>query len=128
MYALLRCQLKGHLVKFQTYAEVLTADHPLTQAIANGTKKTRGALLRDILHETGGRYEITVEMPHRMREDLRRMASLTSDDRLADFADQTEVTISLEHLRQHDPNTTRIVYGCRLSREPEDGELPGIDR
>lgn len=115
-------------MKFSTYAEVLTSDHPMAQAHARGIKKNPGALLQDILRETGGRYEVTVEMPLKFRDDIRRMASLTSNSQLAALADQAEVKISLEHLREHDPRTTRIVYGCRLDREPEDGALPGFDR
>jgi hypothetical protein len=119
--------MKGTVMKFSTYADVLTSDHPMAQALANGYKRQPGTLLQDILSKNGGRYEVTNELPLKFREDLRRLAELTSDEQLATLADQTEVKISLEHLRQHDPRSTRIVYGCRLDREPGDGDLPGFD-
>ncbi|WP_157521710.1 hypothetical protein [Herbidospora cretacea] len=110
-------------MKFSTYAEVLTPEHPL----AEGQMKKPGHLLKDVLDETGGRYELTVEVGFRMQKTLRLAAEATGDERLADLAQQTEVTVSLEHLRRHDPLSTRIVYGCRLDREPADGDLPEFD-
>jgi hypothetical protein len=114
-------------MKVSTYADVLTSDHPMARAIADGYKRTPGTLLQDILNQTGGRYEVTMELPLKFREDLRRLAELTSDEKLATLAGQKELIVSLDHLRKHDPRTTRIVYGCRLDREPDDGDLPGFD-
>jgi hypothetical protein len=114
-------------MKFSTYAEVLTPDHPMAQAYAQGYKKNPGTLLQDLLRQTGGRYEVTIELPLKFRDDLRRLATLTSDQNLSELATQKEIKVSLEHLRQHDPRTTRIVYGCSLDREPGDGDLPGFD-
>lgn len=104
-------------MKLSTYAEVLTPDHPLIKAYQDGLKKTPGHLLRDVLRETGGRYEVMTEVPRRLREKMLEAADLEGDSRLAD-AEATWVPVSLEHLRGHDPDTTRIVYGCRLDPEP----------
>lgn len=114
-------------MKFSTYAEVLTPDHPLMKAYRDGSKKTPGHLLRDVLSETGGRYEIMTEIPRRHREKMLQMATLTADSKLADAARATWIPVSLEHLRGHDPDTTRIVYGCRLDAEPGDPNLPGLN-
>ncbi|GAA4690815.1 hypothetical protein [Phytohabitans rumicis] len=115
-------------MRVSTYADVLTSAHPMAQALANGTKQQPGALLQDLLNKSGGRYEVTIDLPAQFREKLRKLAELTSDSKLANLADQTEVTISLEHLRTHDPGSTRIVYGYRLDREPGDPALPGFDK
>ncbi|TKK88134.1 hypothetical protein FDA94_14535 [Herbidospora galbida] len=114
-------------MKFSTYAEVFTSEHPLAEAYARGQMRVPGHLLQDVLDETGGRYEVTIEIGFRMKKALRLAAEATRDERLATLAEQTEVTVSLEHLRQHDPLSTRIVYGCSLDREPTDGDLPGFD-
>jgi len=115
-------------MKFSTYADVLTPDHPMSKAYTDGHKKNPGTLLSDILRQNNGRYQVTYELPQSFLDDLRRLAEILADDRLAGHADQPQVTISLDHLRKYDPDSTRIVYGCRLDREPGDGDLPGFDR
>lgn len=107
-------------MKFTTYAEVLTPDHPFANA--------PGHLLKDVIDRHGGRYEVRHDLPSKTREDLRRLAEITSDKKLAEIAEKPWILISLEHLRHHDPNTTRIVFGSRINREPGDGPLPGFDR
>jgi len=115
-------------MRVSSYADVVTPDHPLAKARADGFKRNPGTLLQDILAENGGRYEVTIDLPLKFRDDLRRLAELTSDNKLAAIADQTEMRISLEHLRHHDPASTWIVYGYRVDRDPGDGHLPGFDR
>ena len=105
-------------MKLTTYAEVFAAGHPLWQAYQDGFKKTPGRhLLRDVLTETSGRYETTADLPDRFLADVRReIAAGSTDASLIDVARSGQVRISLEHLRGHDPATTRIVYGCTLGR------------
>jgi len=110
-------------MKFSTYAEVFTPDHPLWKAYQDGLKKTPGHLLRDVLRETGGRYEVMTEVPRRLREKMLQVADLGADSELAAAANATWVPVSLEHLRGHDPDTTRIVYGCRVDSEPGDPKV-----
>jgi hypothetical protein len=114
-------------MRFSTYAEVLTPDHPLSKAHADGFKRTPGHLLGDVLRETGGRYEVETDIPLRAREEFRRLASQTGDSQLAALAGAKSIRISLEHLRGCDPDSTRIVYGYQLHRESGDGHLPGLD-
>ena len=98
-----------------TYAEVFDAAHPLWQAYLDGVKKTPGHLLRDVLAETGGRYEVTADLPDRVLAIVRRgIAAGSADPALAEVVRTGEIVVSLEHLRHHDPATTRIVYGIRL--------------
>jgi len=67
-------------------------------------------------------------LPERARGDLRRLADLTSDKKLAEVAEAPFILISLEHLRHLDPETTRVYLGSRIDREEGDGPLPGFDR
>jgi hypothetical protein len=48
-----------------------------------------------------------------MRDDLREVAELTSDEDLRRIADLSEAPVPLGHLRHLDPQT-RIVMGARL--------------
>lgn len=105
-------------MRITTYAEVFTPEHWLWQAHENGIKKTPGHLLDDVLKETGGRYEVTANLPERFLTEVRSaIAAGSTDDSLTDVARSGEIRISLEHLRGHDPATTRIVYGCTLGAD-----------
>jgi hypothetical protein len=72
-----------------------------------------GLVLSDILQRTGGVYETTIDLSPQMRDDLREVAELTSDERLRKIADLSEVPVPLGHLRHLDLQT-RIVVGARL--------------
>jgi hypothetical protein len=99
---------------FRTYAEVLRPDHVQVKAYEAGlTCGPPGLILADILQRTGGVYETTLHLGPRMRDDLREVAELTSDEELRRIADLPEVPVPLGHLRHLDPQT-RIVMGVRL--------------
>lgn len=111
---------------FTTHAEVLTAEHPLMQMYAAGFKKTPpGMQFRDILKQTRGAYEIDVDIPPRMQEDIRRVAALTSDSRLLAISKAGKVRTSLEHLRGIPPET-RVTVGCSLTYEAGESERLGL--
>ena len=80
--------------------------------------------LQDILRETEGAYETTTELSEKFREDIREVAELISDEPLPRIADLSEVPVSLEHLRQLDPQT-RIVMGRRLDVTLEESKRLG---
>jgi hypothetical protein len=61
----------------------------------------------------------------KFREDIREIAELTSDDELRRIAELAEVLVSLEHLRDMDPQT-RILVGYRLDVTP--AESPRLRR
>lgn len=84
-----------------------------------------GVVLGDILQRTGGVYETTTRLTPKSREDIREIAELTSDDELLAVSELPEVPVSLEHLRQADPQT-RIVVGYRLDVTP--AESPRLRR
>jgi hypothetical protein len=84
-----------------------------------------GVVLGDVLQRTGGVYETTTRMIPKFREDIREIAELTSDDQLLRIAELAEVRVSLEHLRQVDPQT-RILIGYRLDVTP--AESPRLRR
>jgi hypothetical protein len=129
------------MATFRTYAEVLRPDHPLMKNYARATKARPsryrpaeieqamraepGVVLGDVLRRTGGVYATTTRLTPKSREDLREIAELTSDDELLRVAERPEVPVSLEHLRQVDPQT-RILVGYRLDVTP--AESPRLRR
>ena len=112
------------MAKFSTYAEVVGEDHPQRKAHLAGLTPKPGAKLSEILRSSGGTYETTVYLPPALRDDLRRVGTLTSDPELLRLAEQTEVPLSLEHLRGLDGETL-ISYGARLQYENDEGRLIG---
>ena len=117
------------MATFTTYAEVLRPDHPLVKIrqaaltwrpsryrsaeIEQDMRAEPGVVLGDVLERTGGAYETTTRLTPMLREDIREIAELTSDDELRRVSELPEVPVSLEHLR-HVDRQTRILVGCRL--------------
>jgi hypothetical protein len=117
------------MATFRTYAEVLGPDHPLmkNKARSVGWSYSRyrsadvdqamraepGVVLGDVLRQAGGAYETATRLTPRFREDIRETAELTSDGEVLRIAGLPQVRVSLEHLRQVDPQT-RILVGYRL--------------
>ena len=129
------------MATFSTYAEVLRPDHPMIKnykgartwrpsrhrpaGIEQDMRAEPGVVLGDILQRTGGAYETTTRLTPKLREDIREIAELTSDDQLLRIAELAEVPVSLEHLRHVDPQT-RIIIGYRLDVTP--AECPRLRR
>ena len=129
------------MATFRTYAEVLRPDHPLMKIhkaaltwrpsryrpadIEQDMRAEPGVVLGDVLRRTGRVYETTTRLTPKFREDIREIAELTSDDELLRVSELPEVPVSLEHLRQVDPQT-RIVVGYRLDVTP--AESPRLRR
>ena len=129
------------MATFGTYAEVLRPDHPLVKireaaltwrpsryrsaGIEQAMRAEPGVALGDVLERTGGAYETTTRLTPRLREDIREIAELTSDDELRRVSQRPEVPVSLEHLRHVDRHT-RILVGCRL--EVSAAESPRLRR
>jgi hypothetical protein len=129
------------MATFRTYAEALRPDHPLMKIhqdaltwrpsryrlaeIDRDMRAEPGVVLGDVLQQTGGAYETTTRMTPKFREEIREIAELTSDDQLLMIAELAEVPVSLEHLRQVDPQT-RILIGYRLDVTP--AESPRLRR
>jgi len=117
------------MATFTTYAEVLRPDHPLVKIrqaaltwrpsryrsaeIEQDLRAEPGVALDDLLERTGGAYETTTRLTPGLREDIREIAKLISDDELRRLSELPEVPVSLEHLR-HVDRQTRILVGCRL--------------
>jgi hypothetical protein len=129
------------MATFGTYAEILRPDHPLAKIhkaaitwppsryrpaeIEQDMRAEPGVVLGDVLQRTGGAYETTTRMTPKLREDIREIAELTSDDELLGVSELPEEPVSLEHLRHVDPQT-RILVGCRLDVTP--AESPRLRR
>jgi len=112
---------------FTTYAEVLTPEHPQMKAYQAGIKKNPpGLLLKDVLQQTGGAYEMKLRMSPDFQDKVRRVAELTRDDALGRVAGQSEVIVPLEHLRHLDPDSTTIVAGFRLDYAPGEADRLGL--
>jgi hypothetical protein len=115
------------MATFRTFAEVLTPDHIQWQAHEAGiTDREPGVVIQDILERNGGVYENNLELTPKFREQVRNVAELTGDDELMKIANLPAVTISLEHLRDVDPQT-RIVCGYRLDYTAEERTQLGLD-
>ena len=126
---------------FRTYAEILRPDHPMMKIrkatttwrpsrsrpaeIEQAMRAEPGLVLGDALQRTGGADKTTTRLTPKFREDIREIAELTSDDELLRIAEFPEVPVSLEHLRQVDPQT-RIVVGYQLDVTP--AESPRLRR
>jgi hypothetical protein len=129
------------MATFRTYAEILGPDHPMMKnyeaastwrpsryrsaEIERAMRAEPGVVLGDVLQQTAGAYETTTRLMPKFREGIRETAELTSDDQLLGIAELPEVPVSLEHLRQVDPQT-RIVIGYRLDVTP--AESPRLRR
>ena len=75
------------MATFRTYAEVLRPDHVQVKAYEAGlTCGPPGLILADILQRTDSVYETTLHLDPRMRDDLREVAELTSDEDLRRIA------------------------------------------
>lgn len=115
------------MATFKVHADIVTPDSLVTKLYDAGLKKnTPGILLQDILQKNGGVYETKIGLSDRFREQIRKVALLTSDDELLRIADLPEVTISLQHLRGVDPYTTRIACGCSLDYTKEESDQLGL--
>lgn len=116
------------MASFGTFAEVVTADSITSVSYAAGvTKNPPGVPIKEILKRTGGVYENKLELTKKFREQVRTVARLTGDEELMKIAELPEVTVSLEHLRNVDPET-RIHVGYWLEYTPEEMERLGLNR
>jgi hypothetical protein len=114
------------MAKFHTFAEPVTQESVSWVAYVNGvTKNPPGITIKSILDRNGGIYEHHLEMRQNYREKVRAVARLTGDRELMTVAGQADVAISLEHLRDLDPET-RIEVGYWLEYTPEERQRLGI--
>jgi hypothetical protein len=118
------------MARFYTFAEVLTPEHIQWEVHARGLGCGRepGLVLQEVLDRNGGRYETSLPVADSIREQARICAQVSGDGEIARIAGLSEVTISLEHLRDLDPGT-RIVCGYGLDdlTDAERGRLPRDD-
>lgn len=114
------------MATFKTFAKAVSPEDPDSKAFAAGViKSPPGNPLRDFLERTGGKYEYVLLLSPRFREEIRRVAELTSDARLLDIVERGQVTIPFEHLRGLDPETP-ITFGCTLSYSQSERERLGL--
>src|SRR5580692_12050391 len=113
----------GRMATFRAYAKVLEPDDPTMRIYEAGLRACPGEPgmpLAEVLRRSGGVYQTTTPLIPHMRDDIRKVAELTSDAELLVIAEMTEVPVSLEHLRGLDPQT-RIVIVSELHYEADEG-------
>jgi hypothetical protein len=116
------------MASFGTFAEVVAPDSITSVAYAAGvTKNTPGVPIKEILKRTNGVYENKLDLPKKLREEIRTVAQLTGDEELMKIAELPVVTVSLEHLRNVDPET-RVYLGYWLEYTPKEMERLGLNR
>ena len=73
------------MARFYTFAEVLTPEHIDWEVHARGLGCGRepGLVLHEVLDRNGGRYEITMPMGERIREQARICAQVSGDQEIA---------------------------------------------
>ncbi len=129
------------MATFSTYAEVLQPDHPMMKnyramitwrpsryrpaQLERDMRVEPGVALGELLQRTGGVYAATTGLAPKFREVIREIAELAGDYQLLGIAELPEVPVSLEHLRDVDPQA-RIVIGYRLDVSP--AESPRLRR
>jgi hypothetical protein len=111
------------MAQLVVFAEALAADDPNVRAFQSGElKQFPGMLLRDVLKHADAEWNTTVELNDRFREDIRRVALLTNDQRLLKLADTTSIPVSIDHLRSSDPDATWVALGARLLYTAEESQ------
>lgn len=83
------------MARFYTFAEVLTPEHIDWEVHARGLGCGRepGLVLHEVLDRNGGRYEITMPMGERIREQARICAQVSGDEEIARIASLSEVRV-----------------------------------
>lgn len=103
------------------YATVLTSDYPAAKMFRAGKlDRPPGRPLAEYLKETGGVYAFDMPLDPRLRRRIVDLAHLNGDPDLQAAAEHEYFTVSLDHLRGLDPDTTRIVVGIRLDYSEAD--------
>ena len=116
------------MARFTTFADVLSPDSISWVAYTSGVSKNApGVPIKEILKRTGGVYENRLEMPDSFREQLRTAGRLAGNEELVEIAKLSTVNISLEHLREVNPNT-RIVVGYGIEYTDEESAVLGLNR
>ena len=103
------------------YATVLTSDYVAARMFRAGKlDRPPGRPLAEYLTETGGVYAFDMPLDPRLRQKIAELARLNGDPDLRAAAEREYFTVSLDHLRGLDPDTTRMVVGIRLDYSEED--------
>jgi hypothetical protein len=117
---------------FRAYAKVVEPTDPSVRLYEAGVwtgcgGRPPGLVLAEVLQRTGGVYETTVWLTPELRADIREAGELTADAELLAIAELPEVPVSLEHLRDLDPQT-RILVRAELRYEGGEGLRAGRSR
>lgn len=101
------------MAKFTTSARVSAPDD-----------KGQGLVLQRLLEWSHGAYEYKLILPPRFKEDIQRVANLTSDAALLEIVRRGEILVSLEELRGVDLQS-KVIVEAHLNYEPGEAEALG---
>lgn len=116
------------MARLQSYAEVVGAEE-LTAPL-NATGMSPGRPLREYVDLSGGTYVLDMPVPPADRQRLHKVAEFSGDTSLEEIATAGTVSISLEHLRNHDTDKTRVRVGYKIDYsedEVRELEIENID-
>lgn len=92
------------MAKFEVVVEEV---QPTADEIAQHPEMA-GIPLSTLLERTGGKYLWHYAPPTQLRQHWRRTATVIGDANLDEVSRSETIPISLEHLRDKDPATTRV--------------------
>jgi hypothetical protein len=113
------------MARLQPYAEVVGAEE-LTGPL-NATGMSPGRPLREYVDMSRGTYVLDMPVPPVDRHRLRKVAEMSGDASLQEIATAGTVSISLEHLRSHDTDKTRVRVGYKIDYSEDEVQELGIE-
>jgi hypothetical protein len=113
------------MARLQSYAEVVGAEE-LTGPL-NATGMSPGRPLREYVDLSRGTYVLDMPVPPVDRQRLHKVAELSGDASLQEIATAGTVSISLEHLRNHDTDKTRVRVGYKIDYSEDEVQELGIE-
>lgn len=113
------------MAQLQSFAEIVGAEE-LTGPL-NETGASPGRTLREYVDLSKGTYVLDMPVPPVDRQRLRKVAELSGDPQLAGIATTGTVSVSLEHLRDRDADTTLVRVGYKIDYSADEVRALGIE-
>lgn len=113
------------MAQLQSFAEIVGAEE-LTGPL-NETGRSPGRPLREYIDLSKGTYVLDIPVPSVDRQRLRKVAELTGDPWLQGIATTGTVSVSLEHLRDHDADKTHVRVGYKIDYSEGEVQELGIE-
>lgn len=111
------------MAEVESFAEVVGHER-LVKVM--GSSNRRGRPLHEYLSLVGNGYEYRVMIPQSDQLVLEKLSDLTGDSCYRELAGSGSVSVSLEHLRHHDPDTTVVCVGYTISYSAGEAAALGL--